>query len=141
MWPSAYQDRLEKWVQLRERCRDRELVHALQDINDWWFQTPWRPYYLHWDDHATWPTPWELLEDNIFCGLARALGIMYTIILIDHEKIHEVNLIETSDDNLVLVNDGKYILNWSPSEILNINSVNIKKIISSEQLKRRLGDQ
>jgi hypothetical protein len=140
MWPAAYQDRLEHWVQLRERCRDRELVYILQDINDWWFQAPWRPYHLHWDDHRTWPTPWELLEDNVFCGLARALGIVYTIILIEHEEIHEVDLVETSDDNLVLVNHGKYILNWGPSEILNISSVNIntKKTISSKQLEQRL---
>ena len=140
MWPPRYQDRLNQWVELRDRCRDLDIEDCLILVNDWWFQSPWRPYYLHWDDFPGWPTPWELLEDDVFCGLARALGIVYTIILIEHEKIHEVELIETDADNLVLVNRGKYILNWHPSQVVNISStnLNIKRIISSTQLEQRL---
>ncbi len=137
MWPQAYQDRLKNWAELRERCQKLDLDQALQEINDWWFHSPWRAYYLHWDDHQTWPDPWQLLEDNVFCSLARALGIVYTIMLMEHEKIHEVSLIQTCNDNLVQVNDGKYILNWEAGELLNIRSANItiKKRIDSKKLQ------
>ena len=141
MWCDDYQDRLRQWVDLRNQCRDLEISRALVSINDWWAQSPWQPYYLHWDDSQTWPDPWNLLSDNIFCGLARALGIVYTIKLMEHEKIHEVSLIQTQDDNLVQVNSGKYILNWMPGELLNIrsNNITIKKRIDSAKLQHLLG--
>ena len=140
MWPASFQDRLHHWVYLRQRCQSLEVKTALLEINDWWFQAPWQAYYLHWDDQKTWPDPWDLLADNVFCSLARALGIMYTIILVKHEKIHEVKLIQTPDDNLVLVDQGKYILNWAPNKMLNIGSadITIKKTINSSELQEQL---
>ena len=141
MWPRSYQDRLQSWVSLRNRCQVLEIDQSLLQINQWWFLTPWTPYYLHWDDRKNWPDPWQLLADNVFCDLARALGIAYTIMIIEHEKILKVELAEANSSNLVLINGGKYILNWDPQELLNISSVSfdIKKIINSEELKKRLG--
>ena len=140
MWPHSYQTRLQSWVSLRNHCQSLDLEQSLQQINQWWFAAPWRPYYLHWDDHAQWPDPWQLLNDNSFCGVARALGIVYTIILMEHEKILEVELVEVDHGNLVLVNGGKYILNWDPEDIVNIssNSFTTKRIINSKQLEQRL---
>lgn len=141
MWPSSYPDRLAAWNDLRTRSKILCIDQCLQNINHWWFQSPWRPYSLHWDDQKDWPDPWHLLADQSFCSLARALGIVYTVILTEHEKVHEVELVETDKDNLVLINHGKYILNWYPDEIVNISSVNIniKRTISSKQIRKRLG--
>lgn len=125
MWANQYHDRLASWVSLRTRCRDLELDQSLTEINRWWFDAPWRPYYLHWDDRATWPDPWQLLADNHYCELARALGILYTIDLMERSDITDCDLVETDQGNLVLVNQGKYILNWTADEILNIRSQNI----------------
>lgn len=140
MWRHSYQDRLQAWVNLRNHCQSLDIEQSLEQINQWWFAAPWRAYYLHWDDRENWPDPWELLADDIFCDLARALGIAYTIIMIEHEKILEVELAEVDSGNLVLVNGGKYILNWDPGELLNISSTrfDIKKVINSEQLKQKL---
>jgi hypothetical protein len=141
MWCADYQDRLLQWADLRDRCHVMEVEEALDTINLWWAKSPWQPYYLHWDDWRTWPNPWDLLSDNMFCSVARALGIVYTIELSKHEKIHEVSLIQTQDDNLVQVNDGKYILNCGAGELLNIHSANItiKKRIDSTKLQHLLG--
>lgn len=140
MWPPSYQERLQSWADLRQQCRTLSLQKNLQLINDWWMRAPTVNRYLHWDDVRDWPTPWELLADDIYCDLARALGIVYTIILTEHEKVHEVSLIQTKSDNLVQVNHGKYILNWAPGQMLNINSenTNIIKQISSDKLLHRV---
>ena len=137
MWPADYQTRLDRWVRLRCESANLDLETCLLRVNDWWQQTPWRPYYLHWDDHETWPGPWDLLADNTYCSLARALGIVYTLLLIDHEKVDEIEIIETDDGNLVQVNNGKYILNWSYGEMLNIHSANlvVKKTIDSSKIR------
>lgn len=141
MWPGSFEARLLDWRQVRDSSADQDLESALLSINDWWQHSPWRPYYLHWDDRPTWPGPWDLLADNTFCDLARALGILYTIVLIGRKDVHTVELVQTEESNLVLVNNGKYILNWSLGQLLNIDSadIKIKKRINSDEISHLLG--
>jgi hypothetical protein len=116
------------------------LDQALSAINAWWFQTPWRPYHLHWDDQATWPDPWQLLDDNIYCGLARGLGIMYTVAMIDRPDIHSVELVEAGGDNLVQINQSKYILNWDQATIVNTSPETTlsRRRVSQDEIKQQL---
>jgi len=134
MWPQDYSARLQAWADLRDQCTQSPLAQAMGHIHAWWQQTPWQPYYLHWDDREDWPTPWELLSDNVYCDLARALGIVYTISMIERDDITEVELADTDQGNLVLVNQGKYILNWHTSDELNIPS---KQFTINQRLDRR----
>jgi hypothetical protein len=105
------------------------LESALLKINQWWFVSPWKPYYLHWDDQSSWPDPWQLLSDNVYCDLARALGILYTITLLDRKDMAPTTLFLTEEgSNLVQVAKEKYILNWNPDSIVNtFQEVKIKK--------------
>ena len=120
MWSADFADRLTAWSDLRTHVQSLELEPALTAINDWWFGTPWQPYYLHWDDQPTWPDPWQLLSDNVYCDLARALGILYTISLLDRADMVDAELVLTEEgDNLVQVAKEKYILNWKNDSILN----------------------
>jgi hypothetical protein len=141
MWPGTFEERLPEWRRLRDQSTEQDLESALQSINDWWQHTPWRPYYLHWDDQKTWPDPWSLLADDVYCDLARALGILYTIMLIERKDVVAVELVQTEESNLVLVNKGKYILNWGLSKVLNIDSadIKIKKRLDSEAVRHLLG--
>jgi hypothetical protein len=107
---------------------------ALLTTNDWWFGVPWCAYRLHWDDWQTWPDPWQLLEENHFCDLARALGILYTVHFC---KIGStVALAQCLDRHLVLVDPGKYVLNWAADGLLNIGSqeITITKTLPSVML-------
>ena len=137
MWPVNFVDRLSDWSNLRNRVCDLDLESALSAINLWWFRSPWRPYYLHWDDQPMWPDPWQLLSDNVYCDLARALGIMYTISLLDRADMADAELVLTNEgDNLVLVAKEKYILNWNPDSIVNtFQEVKIKKQLKKQQIK------
>ena len=141
MWPVKFEDRLIQWSSLREEVKNLSLESSLNKINHWWQQTPWSPYHLHWDDQETWPNPWELLSDNLFCDLARSLGIVYTTMMIDHPAIDKIELASCEETNLVLINQGKYILNWSPEELLNISTANIKikKTLDSEKVRYLIG--
>lgn len=139
MWSADFADRLESWSDLRTRVQSLDLESALTAINAWWFGTPWQPYYLHWDDQATWPDPWQLLSDNVFCEVARGLGILYTLSMIDHPEIASADLVLTDDGyNLVLVNKEIYILNWNKDTILNTHQVGkVKKRLTQEQVKKQ----
>ena len=136
MWPTTFGSRLENWNLLRDQCQNLPIDRALDDINRWWFQAPWKPYYLHWDDHATWPDPWQLLSDNIYCDVARGLGILYTINLLDRADLASASLVLTHEGhNLVLVEKEKYILNWEPDTIVNTSlEVKIHRQYQQQQI-------
>jgi hypothetical protein len=120
MWPVTFADRLAAWANLRSQCNALDVESALTVINAWWFNTPWQPYYLHWDDQPNWPDPWQLLSDNIYCDLARGLGIVYTISLLDRADMMDAELVLSEDgSNLVLIAKEKYILNWNKELIVN----------------------
>lgn len=140
MWPQTFPERLNAWAALRAQATALPLEQALSAINTWWFQTPWRPYHLHWDDRPTWPDPWQLLDDNIYCGLARGLGIMYTVAMIDRPDIYEAELIEIGSDNLVQINQSKYILNWDPVTIVNTSPETTlsRRRVSQDEIKQQL---
>jgi len=137
MWPQTFDVRLASWNQLRDRAQTLPLETALVEINSWWFRAPWRPYYLHWDDQPTWPDPWQLLSDDVYCDVARALGILYTISLLDRADMVDAELVLTEEgDNLVLVAKEKYILNWSPDNVVNtFQEVKIRRQLKQYQIK------
>ena len=140
MWLPTFAQRLESWSQLRAQAAQVESESALHLINAWWFHSPWRAYHLHWDDQPTWPDPWQLLSDNMYCGLARGLGIVYTIAMLDREDLQDVCMIEYQSDNLVLVQGEKYILNWDPDQVLNISLGKSKprRRVSQEEIKQKI---
>jgi hypothetical protein len=122
MWDPNFAGRLAGWNHLRESCQNISPESSLIKINQWWFQAPWQPYYLHWDDQHVWPDPWQLLSDNVFCEVARGLGILYTITLLNRADLAPADLVLTeTGHNLVLVGESKYILNWDPDTVVNNN--------------------
>jgi hypothetical protein len=140
MWPQTFAERLESWAELRALALTLPPESALEAINIWWFRTPWRPYHLHWDDLETWPDPWQLLDDNIYCGLARGLGIMYTVTMLDRSDLQDAVMIESGGDNLVLVDKSKYILNWDPDTVVNTSPdiTMSRRQVSQDKIKQQL---
>jgi len=139
MWASTFAGRLESWYSMRQQCHDLSVESALLAINSWWFATPWQPYYLDWLDLATSPDPWQLLSDNVYCDLARALGILYTISLLDRADLTHAALVLSQDGhNLVVVDKSKYILNWSPDTVVNTSqTIEIHRQLSQSQIKQQ----
>ena len=135
MWSRSFERRLEAWNDLRLQAQNIPIESALTLINTWWFDSPWAPYYLHWDDQSRWPDPWQLLSENIYCDVARGLGILYTITLLDRADTADAELVLTAENhNLVQVAKEKYILNWERDSIVNTNQdINIKRRFTQHQ--------
>ena len=122
MWCEHYADRLTAWSLLRHQCAAAPVDQALLAINHWWFAAPMISRGLIWEQHEHWPDPWQLLAQDGLCDLARGLGMLYTVNMIAHADITDCSIAQTDHDNLVLVDQGKYILNWAPGPLLNILS-------------------
>jgi hypothetical protein len=138
MWPITYEERLLDWKRLRQQSNSLELPQQLLKINNWWMTAPIVNRTIVWNDTSNWPTPWQLLNNSGYCELARALGIVYTLMLLDTPLYTNLRIINNGNDNLVLVDDGKYILNWAPGEMLNTHSTpitTVKNTIDSSELE------
>ena len=141
IWSNKFQDRFLEWNRLRTDILSMSKDQALLEVNNWWQRAPMVNHYLHWDDWHEWPDPWTLLSDDVWCDVAKALGIMYTLMLAQHPEITDYHMIKCTESNLVQVDRGKYILNWAPGEIVNIftnEDYTIEQTIEQKQLEYHL---
>ena len=116
-----YEARLKKWHDLRTQLEQSDIEEKCIEIDKFWQQCPIASHYLHPIDIQDWPGPWELIFDNNFCVYSRALGMIYTLLLLG---VDTIDLVEAKDDNnedvvLVLVDNAKYILNYWPDTVVN----------------------
>lgn len=135
-------ERLTRWREFRKSLDNLPLEQALQSVVDFWNRCPFNPYYLDPDRPENWPDPWTLIDENYYCDLAKALGMLYTIKFTKHDPEVEIRVYydpETKYNyNLVWIAEGKYVLNLIEGEIVNKTHVekNLKlKIEYNKELK------
>ena len=137
-----YEARLSDWYDLRVHLEDSALEEKCVNIDKWWQRAPLVTHHLHILDSENWPDPWELLVENTYCEVARAVGICYTLILLD---VNAVEIAEATDKMgndvvLVLVDNAKYILNYFPDTVLSntLSDFNIKRTVSIDKIKTKI---
>jgi hypothetical protein len=142
VFQSDYEHRLREWKNLRIIIRGQSLEKLCVDVDRWWQQAPIINHHLHPADSESWPDPWTLLSENIYCQLTRAVGICYTLLLSD---ILDVKLVQVSDSqceehNLVVVGNAKYVLNYWPNTVLsnNLSDFKIIKTLPTDSLYKNL---
>ena len=138
-----YENRLRSWAALRNKIIGADPKQKCIEIDSFWQRVPLSNHYLHPDFIKDWPSPWQLLSDNNYCYYARALGMIYTLLLVGNNSIE---LVEAVDDNsnevvLVLVDDAKYVLNYWPNTVVNnhIESFSITRTLDISPLYSKIG--
>ena len=128
MWSLQPNERLRYWQDFRKDLDGKPLKQVLLDVQHLWSYAPYVSNYLTTDHIEDWPNPWELLYDNHYCDLAKALGIVYTLYFTKHHPDLEIRIyndITTKEKyNLVFVDQGKYILNYIHDEVVNKQHLN-----------------
>ena len=118
-------ERMVRWKKFREKINSLSLAQACEATIDLWHSCPFCPYYLNYDNCASWPDPWQLLEENYYCDLAKCLGIVYTLYLTNHNKdaTFEIRVYNDPKTNynyhIAYLCDGKYVLNLIEGEVVN----------------------
>lgn len=140
-----YYTRLRAWHSLKELLQDADIKTICVEIDKFWQRAPLVAHYLHPADVIDWPNPWDLINDNDYCLYGRALGMVYTLMLLG---INNIDFVEAIDDNnecavLVLVDNAKYVLNYVPNAVLNTNLSDFTNIkyIDISSLKKKIGDE
>lgn len=140
-----YYTRLSAWYNFRQHLEslNADLKTTCIEVDKFWQQCPILNHYIHPADVVDWPTPWELLNDNTYCYYTRALGMIYTLLLLGNK---DIELLDAIDDNnnevvLVLVDNRKYVLNYWPGTVVNNNIIDftIKKSLDISPLYNKIG--
>jgi hypothetical protein len=140
VWALTFEDRLARWVETRQLCATLPLDQCCLTINDWWQQLPISTSHLCVNNVEAWPDPWELLATNVYCNVAKSLGIVYTIMLMNREDINTCKVIDTDLGVLVDINNGQYILNYALHYLLNTHQTQVLTYssIDSTLLKHKI---
>ena len=140
-----YYTRLREWFRLKESLADQNISTVCVEVDRFWQRVPISTYYLHPDDIEDWPNPWELINDNNYCYYGRALGMVYTLLLLG---VKDIDFVEALDDNrenvvLVLVDNAKYVLNYYPNMVVNtkLESFDNIKHLDLTPLIKKIGEE
>lgn len=121
MFKLSSDDRISSWVNLRtqlETCNS-----PFQTVIDFWRDTPYVPYNRSVDQYnpKSWPTPWEIIDENQYDDFTKALMIGYTIKFTNRFK-NSVIIVRTLIDkdkktcyNVVSI-DEEWVLNFKDNE-------------------------
>jgi hypothetical protein len=145
MWKLEAGERIARWRAFRLTIGGMPLEKAIQATAEFWQKCPYSAYYLDPNDPESWPSAWDLITDNYYCDLAKALGMLYTIAYSGHGhelsvEIHVYNDPESGYDyTLAVFDQGKYVINYLDGQTVNINLVNekfkLKRCYDSNVLK------
>jgi hypothetical protein len=137
-----YDTRLKSWYDLRTSLVEADTQTKCIEVDKWWQRAPLVTHYLHPIDLRVWPGPWDLLNDNEYCQLARGLGMIYTLLLLG---VDNIDFCLGTDDNsedvaLVLVDSAKYVMNYWPDMVVNINLREFKftDTLDLQELKKKI---
>ena len=89
--------RLNSWRELRNHLETSST--PLNDLIEFFNQFPKVKIYTDPYDQTTWPTPWQLIEENQYCPFNMLLAIAYTIQLCNRYNHLQPKITITIDEN------------------------------------------
>jgi hypothetical protein len=81
MFQKSYYNRIKQWKDLRTTLETAQ--DPLQDCIDFWRGAPLGALAADPFDKRTWPDPWQMIDENIYCDFLQILAICYTLQLTD----------------------------------------------------------
>ena len=144
MFQLKAEDRMRSWRDFRATIESLPLDQALAQTAEFWAGAPFVPYNLDFDQPTTWPDPWTLILENVYCDVAKCLGIVYTIVLTGHRTNTDIEFRVYYDPktgyeyNLACFDQGKYILNMIDGEVVNIKQVDKTLKIKRQYTEKEL---
>ena len=125
--------RLSAWYNLRQQLENS--IAPFDDVVEFFNQFPKVKVYTDPYDDTTWPTAWELIEENEYCPFNLILGICYTLQLSERFKNISPKITITIDKTsnsvyyLLFVEDSVYGYEdgaWTPVKNLPKSLKNLK---------------
>jgi hypothetical protein len=105
MFNKPFDERLQEWRQFRQHLNQSKT--PIKDTVDFYHTAPLVNFQADPYDQSTWPDPWQLLQENIYCPFVKILAICYTLQLTDSfsqtpAEIHIIHNKKSSSINYLL---------------------------------------
>ena len=118
MFNQAVDDRLTEWANHRRKLD--EVNDPLQEVWDFWHLAPFTPHNRNVDPYyqQSWPSPWEIIEENKYDDFTKALMIGWTLKLTKKYQSSKIELrtlvdsARTRQYNLLYIDDN-WVINYS----------------------------
>jgi len=128
MFDRPYDVRLNSWIELRNNLNSS--TRPFEEVQEFWNKAPFIPFNRYVDPYnqQSWPTPWEILEENKYDDFTKSLMIAWTLKL--SNKFHQSSIeLHTVIDkhrfreyNLIYV-DGKKVLNYDDTGPIDVDFI------------------
>ena len=82
----------------------------------------------------SWPNPWELFSQQIFCANSQVLGAFYTLLLSEHAKEHDISLVVL--DDVISGIQGAIVCDDYPIG----NEFKVVNTVTSKDISNKLGE-
>ena len=99
MFHKNYEERLQLWKQFRKGLEKVE--DPIQEAIDFYNQAPYCLIAADPFTPSSWPTAWELLEENNYCAFVKILAICYTLQLTDvlSQASYEIHITRDNENS------------------------------------------
>lgn len=81
MFDKKFEDRLRVWHDFRATLSNDP--DPVQSAIDFWNRAPETTRNIDPYDSVSWPSPWQMIEENAYCEYTRTLAVAYTLKLTD----------------------------------------------------------
>lgn len=134
-------ERLLSWRELRNLIQQNPQEIGLDELVRWWAKAPICRYSIDAYDCSEWPTPWELLNEGMFCTSGVAYMMAMTLIHAgyDPSRIILPFIRGEDDERLVVLLDKTIVLNYSYGEVFEWDE--IRKDFTVQHTIRFTGDE
>jgi len=125
MWDKKPEQRIRDWRNFRLDLQGQDTLQCIDKVARFWATAPQSNQFLASDLPESWPNPWELLTDNYYDDGSVALGMYYTLVLLEDINPEDVqfNVLKTPNGLAHTVKFEEYILNYSVGEVVNTNEI------------------
>jgi hypothetical protein len=128
MFELEIDDRFTAWSLLRKQINESST--PLADLVDFWSSTPFTAHNHNIDPYypASWPTPWEIIVDNVYDDFTKAVMMGWTLLLTDRYKdssIYVKTLVDKPHNRLynIVVVDNHWALNYQDNQVVEVDSI------------------
>jgi hypothetical protein len=124
MWRNKGNERLAAWRNFRKSQASLSLSDQLNNVVNLWKNSDLGNNHYDYFNIDDWPSPWELILDDSYDDFGKALGMSWTLIMIDDNKLKNLKLScykdadRSSFYHIVHVED-KFMLNYQFDKVSN----------------------
>ena len=143
MYSLPLDKRLVAWRDYRNTLDSMAFADAISSVNKFWNAAPISKQFYSQDQFDSWPSPWELIQDDGVDDISKALGMAYSLQLSKHGSDHDISICcyinrdRSEQNNLVIIDHGIYVLNLGTAIHVNkdLSNSNYGDVVTAIKVK------